>query len=172
MKRFSVRTRKERRNCAALRNCFFSLSDATKSGVSKHEFDVKKHWNRLNKPAVKNIRRVTPLSKTRQVHRSTKWWLSASVLTSPLFTNVIYLAYQDNICVHSNRQFFVKCLIVGTVHLRKRRRRSLRLRHPCSPTKLRPEKTWSRPKEGLILTRTQGSLSKDVGSVPHQICSP
>ncbi|CAN6926019.1 unnamed protein product, partial [Brassica oleracea] len=77
-----------------------------------------------------------------------------------------------NICVHSNRQFFVKCLIVGTVHLRKRRRRSLRLRHPCSPTKLRPEKTWSRPKEGLILTRTQGSLSKDVGSVPHQICSP
>ncbi|CAN6926021.1 unnamed protein product, partial [Brassica oleracea] len=34
------------------------------------------------------------------------------------------------------------------------------------------KKKWSRPKEGLILTRTQGSLSKDVGSVPHRICSP
>ncbi|KAF3527735.1 hypothetical protein DY000_02043116 [Brassica cretica] len=38
-----------------------------KSGVSKHEFDVKKHWNRLHKPAVKNIR----LTKT----------ISASILT-------------------------------------------------------------------------------------------
>lgn len=34
---------------------FFSLSCAARSGVSKQKFEVKKHLNRLNKPAVKSI---------------------------------------------------------------------------------------------------------------------
>ena len=34
---------------------FFSLSYAARSGVSKQKFEVKKHLNRLNKPAVKSI---------------------------------------------------------------------------------------------------------------------
>ncbi|KAG5410545.1 hypothetical protein IGI04_006864 [Brassica rapa subsp. trilocularis] len=34
---------------------FFSLSYAARSGVSKQEFEVKKHVNSLNKPVVKSI---------------------------------------------------------------------------------------------------------------------
>ncbi|CAF2078980.1 BnaC01g37060D [Brassica napus] len=82
------------------------------------------------------------------VRRNTKWWLSVS--------------------------FFVKCSSSEPSTSSSETPPSFYKTATSTLADQTParKKKWSRPKEGLILTRTQGSLSKDVGSVPHRICSP